>query len=165
MKFSLEFVGENRSWVIENTRERGLQALDRARAALGPHIRDVSFYPMSDQAQVVLSLNEDVARRAPDVFGRFNAAEVCVPKAALSPYVRFSYREENGKAVQLMDVDTERLINDWISAGAPLDWEPPGYKFEEPEPESGDGSGSDSNAEPEAGSDSDSEPESESFSS
>jgi hypothetical protein len=51
-----------------------------------------------------------------------------------------------------MDVDTERLINDWLEAGAPLDWEPPGYKFEEPEPEPAPEPESDSgsNAEPEA---------------
>jgi hypothetical protein len=153
MKFSVEFVGEKRSWVIENTRERGLCALDAARAKLGSHISDVRFYPMSDQAQVVCSLNEDVARRAAHVFGRFNVAEVCVPRGALSQYVVFSYREEKGVGVQSMDVDAERLINDWLTDGAPLDWEPPGYKFEEPEPA------------PEPGSDSDSEPESESSSS
>jgi hypothetical protein len=115
---------------------------------------------MSDQAVFACTLNEETARRAAHVFGRFNAAEVCVPKAALSPYVRFSYREENGKAVQSMDVDTERLINDWISAGAPLDWEPPGSSFEEPEPEpapapeSESGSAFESESESDSGSDS-----------
>jgi hypothetical protein len=156
MKFSVEFVGEKRSWVVDGMRERGLQALDRARAALGLHIRDIQYYPMSGQAQVVCTLDETHARRAANVFAQFDAAEVCVPHAALNQYVYFSYREDKGVGVQSMGIDAERLVEDWINAGAPLDWEPPGSSFEEPEPEPSpdsepdSDSGSDSNAEPEA---------------
>jgi hypothetical protein len=148
MKFSVEFVGEKKAWVIGGMRERGLCALDAARAKLGSHISDVRFYPMSDQAIVTCTIDEETARRAAHVFGRFNAAEVCVPASALNQYVVFSYREEKGVGVQSMDVDAERLINDWLTDGAPLDWEPPGYKFEEPEPAPEPEPTPDSNAEP-----------------
>jgi hypothetical protein len=126
MQFSVTFVSEQGHWVIDGVRERGLRALDRARDRLGFPVKDVSYYPMDGKEKVNCLLMERIARRAYVVFENCNDAVVCVPRASLNQYVVFSYREGDGIGIQFMHVDEDRLVEDWIAAGAPLKWTPAG---------------------------------------
>jgi hypothetical protein len=127
MQFSVTFVGEDRAWVVADQRERDPRALDAARVQLGATIQDVRFYPMSSQSQLTCTLDDAQARRAGSVFAAANAAKVVVPPVSLNRYVLIEWRPVPGsETIAVCDyiLDAERLVEDWLSAGAPLTWNP-----------------------------------------
>jgi hypothetical protein len=130
MKYTVTFSANvSGEWVVDHMRERGLHALDAARASLGPHINELRYYPMRGQHQLIYKLDEARARRASDVFAHEDSVTVSVPPEALNQYASFTYWDDHGVGVQVLDIDSDRLVEDWIAAGAPLEWAPEGTTF------------------------------------
>jgi hypothetical protein len=127
MKVSVTFVGEDGAWVVVDRRDRDPRALDAARVQLGATIQDVRFYPASRQSHITCTLNDAQARRAGGAFAAATAATVVVPPASLNRYIIIEWRplpENETTAVCNYTVDSERLVEDWLSAGAPVAWNP-----------------------------------------
>jgi hypothetical protein len=106
----------------------GLRALDAARNRLGADIVKIERHRSFVKFTAKCSLNEEQARMACSRFADSWDVTVVVPAHSLNRYVVCSYVRAPGTPTCARidcDVDTERLINDWIASGAPLEWEPP----------------------------------------
>jgi hypothetical protein len=127
MPFSVTFVGEDGAWVVEDRRDRDPRALDAARVQLGAAIQAVQFYPASRQSHLACTLNDTQARRAGGVFADATDAQVVVPPAALNRYILIEWRPIPGSetiAACEYILDADRLVEDWLAAGAPVAWNP-----------------------------------------
>jgi hypothetical protein len=127
MPFSVTFVGEDGAWVVEDRRDRDPRALDAARVQLGAAIQAVQFCPARRQSHITYPLNDTQARRAGGVFAAATDAQVVVPPASLNRYILIEWRPIPGSetiAVCKYTVDSERLVEDWLAAGAPVAWNP-----------------------------------------
>jgi hypothetical protein len=127
MKFSVTFVGEDGAWVVVDRRDRDPRALDAARVQLGATIQAVQFCPASRQSHLTCTLNDAQARRAGGALADATDAQVVVPPASLNRYILIEWRPIPGsETIAECDyiVDSERLVEDWLSAGAPVAWNP-----------------------------------------
>jgi hypothetical protein len=125
-------------YVIRFSSPDGLRALDEARAKLGPAIEYVT-HPFAGfyRFEVCCDVTDEQARRAffaSGVFGESCQETVIVPPESLTRYVGVEYKLWGETAADCdYSLDAERLVEDWIAAGAPLKWEPPGITEAEEE--------------------------------
>jgi hypothetical protein len=112
----------------------GLRALDGARAQLGPQIACVSEPLGFFRYEIQCNVTESQARKACSASGAFGyafGASVVVPREALNQYVRVNWRplpDAANIAACDYSIDAAQLVEDWLAAGAPLEWTPDGYE-------------------------------------
>jgi hypothetical protein len=118
-------------YVIRFSSPDGLRALDEARATFGPEIEYVT-HPFVDfcRFEVCCDVTDEQARRAffaSGAFGESRQVTITVPPEALTKYVGVEYKLWGETAADCdYSVDARQLVEDWLAAGAPLKWEPPG---------------------------------------
>lgn len=134
MKFVIRFTGEGYYSAIDLPEKRlGLQHLDLARQAVGvPYLAAERVKGKVDGVyeNPVVVVTEEQARRS----GRFEESyllEVTVPGGALNKYMHLHaiprVDETTGEVREVVfayKLDENELIEDWLSAGAPISWNP-----------------------------------------
>jgi hypothetical protein len=106
----------------------GLQALDAARAALGPDIVRVEHPQGFYYYDVVCDLTEAQARLAPHQFAGHWDATVKVLPGALNGCVIYKWRRHPRIATCATldyEIDRAAAVEGWLAAGAPSEWIPP----------------------------------------
>jgi hypothetical protein len=134
--FIVEFCSQSLyTYIVKVAPPDGLEALDAARDALGPQITYVKC-PKSgvSRFEVVCDVTESQARQACSASGAFSKsrqATVSVPSQALNRWAQFSWRCLPGNvtiAECVPGLDYKRVVEAWLSDGAPLNWTPSGYE-------------------------------------
>jgi hypothetical protein len=131
--FSVEFRSDSGDGCVVRMAEpsAGLRALDAARNQLGADIVRVERRRAFEKFTAKCSLTEEQARRAYSRFADSWDVTVVVPPHALNGYMTCSYVRAPGESTCARidcDVDAERLIEEWLAAGAPWNWTPSGYE-------------------------------------
>jgi hypothetical protein len=105
----------------------GLRALDAARAALGSDIARVEHRREFTQLTFHCELTETQARKAVAHFADNWETVVTVPPRSLNRYVVYGFVRSPAEptcARISCDIDGNAVVEDWLRAGAPPEWEP-----------------------------------------
>ena len=137
MQFKVTFTsGHGKNYVLhKHSRSLGLYDVDRIRNTLevpGLPLEKISPILFSYSRTVVdVFLTERQARQVGDGFWCSNTVRVEVPEKSLNKYVVEVLQAEKNKETGEVEkawveysVDKDRLIRDWLSAGAPKEWNP-----------------------------------------
>jgi hypothetical protein len=114
------------SCIVEIRPMAGLKALDAARAALGPDIARVERRQEFTQLVVKCELTEMQARKAAQFADSWETV-VTVPPRSLNRYVVYGFVRSPAEptcARISCDIDGNAVVEDWLRAGAPPEWEP-----------------------------------------
>jgi hypothetical protein len=123
MEFTLVFTSYGTAIYIEPFNP-GLSYLDEARAKLGPQIMDIA--PTDHVARdCEVKINEETARRMGELFAHRREAYVHVSHGFLNQYVVANYErvDETSARLTFNEIDKERLIEHFIQAGCPENWD------------------------------------------
>ena len=135
MQFKVRFVHGSKHVVYKKGRTLGLRDVDRIRHELG--VPELSLERIDNNVwtyykyEVAVPLTEEQARQANGGFLCSDTVRVQVPERSLTKYVIECIRSEKNKETGEIEkvwieynVDRNTLLNDWLAAGAPEEWDP-----------------------------------------
>lgn len=109
----------------------GLNLLDRAREFVGipnllPESVDDCTYGFREMI-VDIEIDEDTARKS-NLFSESSIAKVMVPSHSLEKYLDTKpYLDQQDGRIMVrwkLFLDTKRVVEEWIAAGCPAEWNP-----------------------------------------